>query len=349
MKSLYFLLLLFTLSFSASLQGQDSSQGKRTPYWVSQESGVKAGLRGLSAVSDQVAWASGSGGTVIRTIDGGKTWQDVSVPVVDKLDYRDIEAFDENTAIILSAGLPAVIYKTTDGGQYWEQKFLRTVEGTFYDAMDFWNDKEGIAFGDAMDGRLLILRTFDGGDTWEELPFDQRPVAIDGQGGFAASGTCLRTYGDSHVWIGLGGPESSVHYSSDKGETWSKSVAPINSGDAAGIFSIQFRDEMNGIAIGGDYRGDSLSVGKKVAFTRDGGATWNNVMKGMEPNGYRSGMDFFEEFVFVVGRESADFYRQGERAYTPMEGAYYAVSTSKDGKAVYASGPRGTVGKIAFK
>ena len=86
-----------------------------------------------------------------------------------------------------------------------------------------------------------------------------------------------------------------------------------------------------------------------MAFTRDGGATWNNVMKGMEPNGYRSAIDFFEEFVFVVGRESTDFYRQGEFAYTAMEGAYYTVSTSKDRKAVYASGPRGAVGKIAFK
>ena len=347
-----YLVILFTviLLFSpVSLLAQNTSLEKRTPYWVPQESGVNAGLRGLSAVSDKVAWASGSGGTVIRTIDGGKIWEDVSIPVVDKLDYRDIEAFDEHTAIVISAGLPAVIYKTTDGGRYWEQTYLSTSPGTFYDAMDFWNENEGIAFGDAIDGRLLILRTFDGGDNWEELPFEQRPVAIDGQGGFAASGTCLRTYGDSHVWIGLGGPESSVHYSTDKGETWKKSVAPINSGDAAGIFSIQFRDELNGIAIGGDYRGDSLSVGKKVAFTRDGGATWNNVMKTMEPNGYRSGMDFFEEFVFVVGRESADFYRQGERAYTPMEGKYYAVSTSKDGKAVYASGPRGAVAKIAFK
>ena len=186
MKNLLFLLLIFL--FACSSQKEEV---KRTPYWQPLDSGVSAGFRGLSGVSDQVAWASGSGGTVIRTIDGGQTWEDVSVPGTDTIQYRDIEAFDANTAIVLSAGLPAVIYKTKDGGQSWEQKYFSMVEGTFYDAMDFWNDQEGIAFGDAIDGRLLILRTFDGGETWQELPEEQRPEAIDGQGGFAASGTCL--------------------------------------------------------------------------------------------------------------------------------------------------------------
>ena len=348
MKKCYLLLALL-LFVACSSQKEQNQVAVRTPYWVPLESGTKAGFRGLSAVSDQVAWASGSAGTVIRTIDGGKTWEDVSVPETDTLQYRDIEAFDANTAIVLSAGLPAVIYKTIDGGQSWQQKHFSMVEGTFYDAMDFWNENEGIAFGDAIDGRLLILRTSDGGETWQELPFEQRPQAIEGQGGFAASGTCLRTYGDSHVWIGLGGLESSVHYSTDKGETWQKSVAPLDYGEASGIFSFQFRDEMNGLVVGGDYRADSLTTKKNIAYTTDGGQTWQSVMEGMEPNGYRSAVDFFDEFVLVVGRQSADFYREGETSYTPMEGAYYAVSTSKDGKAVYASGPRGAVAKLGFR
>lgn len=348
MKKCYLLLALL-LFVACSSQKEQNQVEERTPFWVPLESGTNAGFRGLSAVSDQVAWASGSAGTVIRTIDGGKTWEDVSVPETDTLQYRDIEAFDANTAIVLSAGLPAVIYKTIDSGQSWQQKHFSMAEGTFYDAMDFWNENEGIAFGDAIDGRLLILRTSDGGETWQELPFEKRPQAIDGQGGFAASGTCLRTFGDSHVWIGLGGLESSVHYSTDKGETWQKSVAPLDYNEAAGIFSFQFKDELNGLAVGGDYRGDSFTSKRNIAYTSDGGATWENVMSGMEPNGYRSAVDFFDEFVLVVGRQSADFYREGDTSYTPMEGAYYAVSTSKDGKAVYASGPRGAVAKLGFR
>ena len=124
----------------------------------------KGWIKRIMAVSNQVAWASGARATVIRTIDGGKTWEDVSIRTVEEIDFRDIEAFDENTAIVLSADLPAVIYKTMDGGKSWDLEYSSTVAGTFYDAMDFWNNNEGIAFGDAMDGRLLILRTFDGGE-----------------------------------------------------------------------------------------------------------------------------------------------------------------------------------------
>lgn len=344
--------VLFSIStvfllFSCGAKKEE--QEIRTPFWEAGNSGTTAGFRGLSAVSENVAWASGSGGTVVRTINGGQSWENVSVPETDTLQFRDIEAFDENTAIVLSAGLPAVIYKTTDGGQNWEQKYFSMAEGTFYDAMDFWDDQTGIAFGDAIDGRLLILRTFDGGENWEELPFENRPQAIDGQGGFAASGTCLRTQGDGNVYIGLGGLESSVFYSRDRGESWQKSVAPLDYGPSAGIFSIQFKDGMNGLLVGGDYNGDSLTTKNNVAYTLDGGESWQKVMAGMEPNGYRSCIDFLDEFVLVVGRGSSDFYREGDQAYTPMEGKYYAVSTSKDGKAAYASGPRGAVARLRFK
>ena len=347
----YFALLfisLFVFSCSQKADKKETSQQKPEPYWQAQESGVNAGLRGLSAVSDQVAWASGSGGTAIRTTDGGATWQNVSIPGTDTLQFRDIEAFDANTAIVLSAGLPAVIYKTTDGGQNWEQKYFSMVEGTFYDAMDFWNEKEGIAFGDAINGRLLILKTTDGGETWNELPFEQRPQALEGQGGFAASGTCLRTVGESQVYIGLGGQEASLFYSFDKGETWQKTVTPIQSGEPTeGIFSIDFKNEMEGLMVGGDYRGDSLTK-INAAYTTDGGKSWFPVMAGMKPKGYRSGVALWKNYVFAVGRESCDYYREGDKAYTLMEGQYYAVDVSLDGEAVWASGPGGAVGKLDF-
>ncbi|OEK03892.1 hypothetical protein BFP97_15305 [Roseivirga sp. 4D4] len=320
------------------------------PAWEPQTSNTEASLRGLSTVSDQVAWASGSGGTVIRTIDGGTTWTDVSIPGQETIDFRDIEGFDANTAIALSAGLPALIFKTTDGGQTWEQKYFSDAEGTFYDAMDFWNDQEGIAFGDAIDSRLLILKTSDGGETWSELPFDQRPVSKPNQGGFAASGTCLRTNGESNVYIGLGGPEASLFYSFDKGETWAKTITPLQSGEPTqGIFSIDFKNEEEGLMVGGDYRGDSLTR-INAAYTTDKGESWFPVMASQSPSGYRSGIAVFDDnLILAVGRQSCDYYRVGDEAYTPMEGQYYAVSVSKTGKSAWASGPRGAVAKLTFK
>lgn len=347
------LLIICVFAFSCSSKQdhqKETSQQRPVPFWQPQETGVKSSLRGVSAVSDQVAWASGSRGTVIRTINGGSTWENVSIPEADTLDFRDVEGFDANTAIVMSAGLPAVIYKTTDGGQTWQQKYFSTAEGTFYDAMDFWNDQEGIAFGDAIDSRLLILKTTDGGESWKELPFEQRPQALEGQGGFAASGTCLRTLGENQVYIGLGGKEASLFYSFDKGETWGKTITPIQSGESTeGIFSIDFKDELNGLMVGGDYRGDSLTK-INAAYTTDGGRNWFPVMAGMKPNGYRSGVAVYDEnLILVVGRESCDYYYDGDSAYTPMEGQYYAVSVSKTGKSAWASGSGGRVAKLGFK
>ncbi len=346
-------LLAFCLLVTLVSCGSKETKEKETPLipaWGPQTSNTEASLRGLSAVSDQVAWASGSGGTVIRTIDGGITWTDVSIPGQEKIDFRDIEGFDANTAIALSAGLPALIFKTIDGGQTWEQKYFSDVEGTFYDAMDFWNDQEGIAFGDAIDSRLLILKTSDGGETWTELPFDQRPESKPNQGGFAASGTCLRTNGESNVYIGLGGPEASLFYSFDKGETWAKTITPLQSGEPTqGIFSIDFKNEEEGLMVGGDYRGDSLTR-INAAYTTDKGESWFPVMASLSPNGYRSGIAVFDDnLILAVGRQSCDYYRLGDESYTPMEGQYYAVSVSKTGKSAWASGPRGSVAKLVFK
>mgnify|MGYP003135156270 FL=1 len=347
-KLIYLFPTLFLLGCGSSEKKEEESK-TQIPYWQAQTSGSKASLRGLNAVTENVAWASGTRGTVLRTIDGGETWEDVSVPASDTIDFRDIQGFDENTAIVLSAGLPAVIYKTIDGGQSWQQKYFSMKEGTFYDAMDFWDDQNGIIFGDAVDSRLLILKTKDGGETWQELPFEQRPIAKEGQGGFAASGTCLITNGNSDVYIGLGGEEASLFYSYDRGETWGKTITPLQSGEStAGIFSIAFKNENEGLMVGGDYRGDSLTR-INSAYTLDRGKSWFPVMAALKPQGYRSGVAIFNDLVLAVGRESCDYFRKGMEGYAPMEGKYYAVSVSKDNKAAYASGPGGAVAKLAFK
>jgi photosystem II stability/assembly factor-like uncharacterized protein len=346
------LILALPILFLLACDGKKTAQESTvlTPFWEAQNSTVQSSLRGLNAVSDNVAWASGSRGTVLRTVDGGTTWENVSIAEADTIDFRDVQGFDENTAIVLSAGLPAVIYKTIDGGKSWQQKYLSMKEGTFYDAMDFWDDQNGIVFGDAVDSRLLILKTKDGGETWQELPFEQRPIAKEGQGGFAASGTCLITNGKSDVYIGLGGQEASFFYSYDMGETWNKTITPIQSGEPSeGIFSIAFKNEKEGLIVGGDYRGDSLTR-INSAYTIDKGKTWFPIMASLLPKGYRSGIDIMlDGLVLTVGRETCSYFRDGMTAYEIMNGKYYAVSVTKDGKSAYASGPRGAIAKLGFR
>lgn len=347
----FFFVLLLLLGCGTTENKENTVETEeKIPYWQATSTGVKNSLRGLAAVSDSVAWASGSGGMVLRTTDAGTTWQQRPIPGADTLDFRDIQAFDDQKALVLSAGLPATIYLTKDGGQTWEQTYFSNEPGTFYDAMDFWNDQEGIAFGDAVEGRLLILKTQDGGASWQPLPYAQRPIALPGQGGFAASGTCLRTVGEKQVYIGLGGIEASLFYSFDKGETWQKTITPLQSGvPTAGIFSIDFLNKNEGLMVGGDYRGDSLT-NINAAYTTDAGHSWFPLRAEHKPKGYRSAVAFLQNgWVLAVGRESADYRKVGDEQFTTMEGQYYAVSVTENGESAWASGAQGRVARLGWR
>ena len=160
------------------------------PAWTPQLTGVNARLRGVSAVSHKVAWASGSAGTVLRTTDGGDTWKQVAVPNAAKLDFRDIDAFSAKVAYILSIGNGELsrIYKTTDGGTSWTAQLTNTDPKVFLDAMAFWSADHGIAYSDSIDGQFVIFRATDG-RTWKRIPADALPPALPNEGAYAASGT----------------------------------------------------------------------------------------------------------------------------------------------------------------
>jgi photosystem II stability/assembly factor-like uncharacterized protein len=192
------------------------------PRWTMQTSGVTVRLRGVSAVSERVAWASGADSTVLRTIDGGTTWQNLTV-TSDALDFRDVDAVDAQTAYVLSIGNgPASrIYKTTDAGKTWTQQFKNEDPKVFLDAMTFWDANNGIAFGDSVNGQFYILTTADGGHSWSRVPQTALPPALENEGAFAASGTNIAVFGKSHAWIGTGAAaKSRVLHTADRGRTW---------------------------------------------------------------------------------------------------------------------------------
>ena len=166
--------------------------------WEGQRSGTSVRLRGISAVSEKVVWASGARGTVLRTIDGGRVWQARKVPGGEELDFRDIDAVSDRAAYVLSIGNgPASrIYKTEDSGQTWTLQFQNDDPKAFFDAMAFWDAGRGIAFSDSIDGRFVIIRTLDGGRTWTRIPAGSLPPALDNEGAFAASGTNV-----SYRWL----------------------------------------------------------------------------------------------------------------------------------------------------
>src|SRR5215831_12390183 len=157
--------------------------------WTPQTSGVAANLRGISAVNEHVAWASGSGATVLRTTDGGATWTKLAI-TTDRVDFRDIDAIDERTAYVLSIGAGATsrIYKTSDAGEHWDLQLANQDPKIFLDAMSFWDATHGIAVSDTIDGHFVIFMTEDG-KSWSQVPADRLPPAQPNEGFFAASGT----------------------------------------------------------------------------------------------------------------------------------------------------------------
>jgi photosystem II stability/assembly factor-like uncharacterized protein len=293
-----------------------ASPANRDPgfSWELTPTGSDARLRGLDVVNHRVVWTSGSGGTVLRTLDGGESWQDVSPPGTEALEFRDIEAVDRNVASILSIGVggDSRIYRTTDGGSTWTLTFQNPDPNAFYDCMDFFDRKNGLALSDPVDGKFRILATANGGRSWSVLPSDGMPPALPGEFAFAASGTCLVTGPGSNAWFATGGStEARVFHSTDGGLTWSVASTPIRSDANSGIFSLAFADAQQGLAVGGDFTQPDVAI-DALALTSDGGETWTLVED--PPDGYRSGSTWVtpsDLVAIVVGPTGSDVTTDG--------------------------------------
>ena len=329
-----------------------SIDGSQEKVWSMQDSGVKASLRGLCVVDQQVVWASGSGGTVIRTSDSGANWTNVSVTAAPDLDFRDIHAFDKDRAVVLSAGQPARVYLTVDGGKSWRLCFEHPNEKSFFDALSFTDSKYGIAMSDPVDDRVLLIETNDGGLTWSELPAQRRPTAEKGEAGFAASGTNMRVLG-KRILIALGGAEkdqqhanSRIVFSDDRGQTWRHANVPIARNESSGIFSMHFFDSKHGVVVGGNYLKPAQTE-NNVAITLDGGVTWQKP-DGKPPTGYRSGVSHFRTKdgtrLVCVGPNGTDVSSDGGKNWINVSSVgFHAVAFTKDGKKGWASGADGRI------
>jgi photosystem II stability/assembly factor-like uncharacterized protein len=329
------------------------------PHWVIQNSGTTARLRGVSAVSDRVAWASGSGSTVLRTTDGGATWQKLPV-TTDALDFRDIDAIDSQAAYVLSIGNgpSSRIYKTADGGATWQLQFKNDDPKAFYDSMSFWDANHGIVIGDSIDGHFCIMTTENGGRIWKRVPASVLPPALENEGAFAASGTNIAVSGKTHAWIGTGAArQARVLRTSDRGRTWKLSNTPLVAGSSAGIFSIAFRDLKHGVVVGGDYTKEKEALGN-LAVTNDGGETWT-LVKGL--SGYRSAVSYVPvtaqshdtSILVAVGPSGADYSTDDGLTWKPLEGPGFDTlsfvrAPGSGWPTGWAAGAGGTIGKLIF-
>jgi photosystem II stability/assembly factor-like uncharacterized protein len=327
--------------------------------WTPQTSGVLSRLRGVSAVSDKIAWASGSSATLLRTDDGGATWVKQVVdsdPSAARLDFRDIDAVDAHTAYVLSIGNgpSSRIYKTTDQGRTWSLQFKNEDPKGFYDAMTFWDAAHGLVIGDSIDGHFQILATETGGAQWTKVPDAVLPPALKNEGAFAGSGTNIAVFG-AHAWIGTGaGPTCRILHTADRGRTWSVVDTPIAASASAGIFSVAFRDALHGVIVGGDYSKEKEAV-DNVAITSDGGKSWNLVNQhGL--SGFRSAVQYVPGTpmsLIAVGPQGSDTSDDDGKTWTPLAMpapllGFDTLSFAPGARTAWASGNRGAIAKLVI-
>lgn len=288
---------------------------------------------------------------MLRTTDGGRHWDDVSPAVAktDGLALRDIEAWDSRHAEALSIGEggDSRIFRTDDGGRTWQQVFTNTDPNAFYDCMAFSANGTGLAMSDPVDGYFRMARTTDGGRSWTVLPTTGMPKAFANEFGFAASGTCLVSAQNSRArsgefWFATGGESPRVFHTTNAGNSWSAETTPVRAGDAAGIYSIAFKNSRTGVAVGGDYT--APTDGTDSAAVKHGRSPWKASSNAL--GGYRSGVAYLPgrgNTVIAVGPTGSDISSNGGRTWSTFDTTDYdGIHVAPDG-AAWASGPAGAV------
>jgi len=302
----------------------------------------KTSMRGLSVVSDKVVWVSGSNGTVGKSIDGGDNWTWMTVKGYEKTDFRDIEAFDAKTAIIMGIDEPAYILRTTDGGTTWNVVYENKTKGMFLDAMAFWNEMSGIAIGDPINNKIFIARTFDGGKTWRTIPDQYYPVAEKGEACFASSGTNIAPLNLKEAVFITGGTHSRMFIRDSKFEM------PIIQGkETTGANSVAVKNKKKKrtiIVVGGDFTTKD-STTKNCCITTDGGNSFSVPV--IAPHGYRSCVEYLNKDNWIsCGLNGVDYSKDDGRTWALIsKDGFHVCRKAKKGKAVFFAG-NGRIGKL---
>ena len=324
-----FIVLFFTHLFN---------QAQQIQLTVSE---IKSSFRGLSAVNDTIVWVAGSGGAFGKSIDGGASWVWRKIKGFENTNFRDIEAFDKNTAIVMGIDSPGILLKTTDGGINWKLVYKDTTSGIFLDAMDFFDNNNGVVVGDPMKSRFYILKTADAGEHFEKIAFNTSPIAAEGEACFASSGTNIRML-NKKDWIFVSGGKSS-HLISSK----NKIKIPILQGkESTGANSIAIKNKKCFMIVGGDFN-QKESKEKNIAITKNGGKSWQVITT--PPNGYRSCVEYLGNNNWIAcGLNGIDFTKDNGQTFESIgQQSFHVCRKAKNGNAVYFAG-NSIVGKMIY-
>lgn len=324
--------------------------------WERLHSAPELSFRGLALTPTGSVWVGGSRGTVLRGTGDSPTWSRRSPANSAELDFRDVEAIDDQRIYALSAGAGALsrIYSTTDAGNSWRLQHQNPPQQGFLDGLDFWSAANGVAFGDPLKDKLQLMVTADSGRTWSSAASKLFPNALEGEHAYAASGSSITTWGPNHVWIGTGGSISRVYASADRGKTWRSSSSPLGNGSSsAGIFSMAFRSAEIGVAVGGDYQDPDGVIGT-AAFTDNGGRTWQSADSADGLPGYRSTVVFVAHSKGAIwlasGPNGTDYSLDDGKSWKRLsrEG-FHVLATHPEVPYVWAAGSEGRIARLSLQ
>jgi photosystem II stability/assembly factor-like uncharacterized protein len=306
-------------------------------------SGTKNSFRGLSAVDDSTVWVSGTNGTVGRSLNGGHTWDWVTIKGFENTDFRDIEAFNDKKAIIMGIAEPAYILMTVNGGKDWKVVYENKDKGMFLDAMEFWNKESGIVIGDPINNKMFIARTFDGGETWQRIPEKNIPVVDSGEACFASSGTNVRKINNKEAVFITGGLRSRLFVRDQKID-----LPMIQGKETTGANSIAVKDPKTYIIVGGDFTTKD-STTKNCFITTDKGKTFTAPIT--PPHGYRSSVEWIKKKTWITcGLNGIDLSKDDGRnwEWISKEG-FHVCRKAKNGNSIFFAGSNGRVAKLRME
>lgn len=352
MKRFWFASMVLMLGCSGRSHTRGSNPQLVVGTITKQESHTTALLQAVRAVDDTVVWVSGHRATWVRTVDGGRTWVAGTMTGPDStLQFRDVEAVSATTAYLLAAGPGerSRIYKTTDAGQSWQLQFMNRDSAAFYDCFGFWDATHGIAVSDAAHGKMIVIRT-DDGEHWSAVGENAMPAAVPGEGAPAAGGTCLIVHGRTRAWFGTL-PEPRIYRSSDRGEHWSAVRTMMVSGEAAGVATLAFHDDLHGMALGGRLLAPDDKSDSVAAVTSDGGKTWMLVNRptfsGAVYGAAALPLPGMPGYI-VAGPKGLDWTGNDGRSWNSLSSAaYWAVDCSAR-SVCWAAGPNGRITRVNF-
>lgn len=310
---------------------------------IEQESPVEVSLRGISVVDSNVVWLSGAKGTILRTLNGGTKWELIRLSDQDSLDFRSIHAFSAQEVIVASAGFPARVYRTEDGGANWQLVYENPDSSAFMNSIAFKSKKQGIIFGDVLDGCHLILQTLDCGKSWKRIKCAKMPQPLAYENGFAASNSCIAVTKQKRYVIGLGGQKSRV-FTSPKGNVWQAVNTSLGGGlSSRGIYSLAAGAQRL-IAVGGDYTKADSSYHSSIS--NDQGKSWQ---KGGILNGYRSVVDYSarDNIWLAAGTNGIDYsLDQGNSWLKAIEQEINTLQFDQRSGLAWAASSKGNIYRI---